>query len=193
MRAPASVCASALPLIVAILIAGPAFAQPASRPLHASAPLAYAISAGATVGTVGLGYALYRVLPPGDPYSDAPSPRAVAFAVVAIGALAGPSVGNLTLGAVEDANRAIILKATGIGAGAAIALASVIPLAGCMGGSSCPLVVPLVYAGAAVAVSGVVVGTLYDLATIPGNATEAERRTVAVGLGGAGLALTLRL
>ncbi|WP_420455113.1 hypothetical protein [Rubrivirga sp.] len=172
---------------------------PTTEPLQTSAAGAYLASAGATAGSLALGFALYHVLPASDPESDAPSPRAVGVAVMAGGALLGPSVGNLVLGAGTDVQRATRIKMAGLAAGAVIALGSTVVIAGCFGGSACaPTVETIVYVGAGVAAVGVVAGTVYDLATIPRNAALAQahregRRTVSLRPGGVGLALSVGL
>ena len=159
-----------------------------AAPREVSASEAYLYSAVATGGAVALGYVLYRVLP-GDPTQDSFTGRDLGLALIAVGVVGGPSVGNLTLGAENDVNRALLVKGIGAGVGAGLAVAAI---ATCFSiGDSPPacesLGTPL-FVGAALAVgTGFVVGTVYDLATIPGNARAARRGGVAVGLGRGGV------
>ena len=159
-----------------------------AAPRSVSAGEAYLYSAAATGGAVALGYVLYRVLP-GDPTRDSFTGRDLGLGLIAVGVVGGPSVGNAALGAEDDVNRALLIKGVGAGVGAGLAVAAI---ATCFSiGDSPPacdsLGTPL-FVGALVAVgAGLVVGTVYDLATIPGNARPARSRVgggVGVGPGG---------
>jgi len=148
-----------------------------------SATDAYLISAGSTAGAVGLGLALYHVLPAQEPSSDRFVPRDAALSLIVLGAFVGPTMGNVALGAVGDAERGLAIKGIGVSAGAVIALGSLVVIVGCLGGSACGgYVEALVVTGAVVAGAGFVAGTIYDLATIPRNAAraQADRRRVAL-------------
>ena len=150
---------------------------------------AYLYSAAATGGAVALGYVLYRTLP-GDPTQDSFTGRDVGLALIAVGVVGGPSVGNAALGAEGDVQRALVIKGVGAGVGAGLAVAAI---ATCFSIGDTPpacesLGTPL-FVGAVLAVgTGLVVGTVYDLATIPGNARPARPRVgggVGIGPGGA--------
>ena len=191
----------ALPALAFLLVAAPRAQGVAGHPAPPAVPLgggavgavtaaeAYLYSAAATGGTVALGYALYRV-GPGDPTQDSFTVRDAGLALVVLGAVVGPSVGNLALGAQDDAQRAVVIKLIGVGVGAGLAAAGV---ATCFSigdtPPACESVGTPLFVGAALAVgTGLVVGTVYDLATIPGNARPARRAVgggVGIGPGGA--------
>ena len=150
-----------------------------------SAADAYLYSAAVTGGAVVLGYVLYRTLP-GAPTQDGSAGQGLGRALIAVGVIGGPSVGNAVLGAGSDVRRALLIKGAGIivgaGLGTAAFLACIDDVADC-GGTGTFLLVGALIAGGA----GLVVGTVYDLATIPGNARAARWGGVAVGLGRGGV------
>ncbi|GAB5534215.1 MAG: hypothetical protein Rubg2KO_04640 [Rubricoccaceae bacterium] len=161
--------------IVALLsvLAISAEAQP-SPPLSAERALVY--SAGATAGLVGVGYVLQQTLPRVPEDSDAFSPHLIGTSVIAIGLMAGPSVGNSLLGADDDVKRGWALRSTGLAVSAAVASVGVLGCTNIWGGP--PNCNAEFYLGAAGVIAvGTLVGTAaYDLATIPGNAAEARAR-----------------
>ncbi len=166
-------------------------------PLQGSAARAYAYSAAATVGGIGAGYVLYRVLP--DARTDGEfAPRTVGLSVVALAAVLGPTVGNSTLGADDDARRAVLIKSGSLAAGATLAF---------LGGGLCAVAsfdgspgdgcYAMFYGGIGIAAVGFVAGTAIDLSTIPRNAARAreerQQRTVTVAPSGAGLSVRVPL
>ena len=178
----------------------PDLPPPTLRPSHSSAGRAYLYSAAATAGTVGLGLLLVEVLPKGDPTRDSFTPQDLAWVVVAAGAIGGPSVGNLTLGAGDDVGRAYTVKAIGVAGGGGLVLLGVVSALSCVAdGPPCGAAEGLLVAGAVVTGAGLVAGTAYDLATIPRNAARARRSrqsppvSVAPGWRGGGPALALRV
>lgn len=171
----------------------PPMTEGGAAPRTVSAGEAYLYSVAATGGAVALGYALYR-LTPGDPTSDSFTARDLGLGLIAVGLIGGPSAGNSALGAEDDVNRALLIKGIGVGVGAGLAVTAI---AACFSISdtppACESVGTPLFVGALVAVgTGVVVGTVYDLATIPGNARPARGRAarggVGIGPGGAPVA-----
>lgn len=187
--------------VLAVTVAGSAHAQvfpDPLPPLHTSGARAYAYSAAATAGGIGLGYVLYRALPEGDPTLDSFSPRDAGLLVIAIGAVGGPAVGNLTLGAEGDVRRGLLIRSAGLCVAAGLAAATFAVCAPGLGdaSSTCDATANAFVVGGAVALgAGLLGGAVYDLATIPGNAREARRQRgrVQVAPAGAGLMVTVRL
>lgn len=183
----------ALGLAVLMLASAPALAQHGGLgpPWTTSATDAYLISAASTVGAVGLGAALYHVFPEGDGDAGGSALRGTAAALVVLGVVVGPSMGNIALGAPGDARRGMGIKGIGIGVGGALALGSLGVVLGCYGSPDCGQAEAegFLIAGALVAGAGVLAGTAYDLATIPGNAGGRAR----LALAPTGLSLTVGL
>lgn len=175
-------------------------------PVQSSAVVAYLASIGATAALVGGGYLLYEY-GPGDPTRSSFNSEEVGIFVMSLGALVGPSVGNLTLGAGDAAARGMTPKMIGTVVGSSIALGGVGIAIGCVlgnvDGGDCGLAgdvaVGLVVTGAAVTAGGILVGTVIDLATIPGSARRvraeqrAARSAVTASAGPQGLALRVAL
>lgn len=155
----------------------PAFSVPVRgdfRPPHTSAVRAYLYSAGATDALVGVGYVAYRIGRQGDP--TGPYQFDVSGVLMAVGAIGGPLVGNLSLGAGDAARRSATIKGVGVALGAGLVAVGIASTLTCIG-SGCsenPLAVGLVSTGTVVAAGTVAIGTIYDLATIPANACWAR-------------------
>lgn len=160
----------------------PEFGVPVSgdfRPPQTSAARAYLYSAAATGVLVGVGYLVDRAAAAAlDPTTSDSYLLDVGGFLMAAGVIGGPMVGNLSLGAGADVRRGAAPKLVGIAVGGSLVLAGTLSALACIpaqsdgcGGAAGVLVV----GGAVVGVVGLAVGTVYDLATIPGNARWARR------------------
>ena len=159
----------------------PAFSVPVVRdfePPHTSAARAFAYSTAGTVGPILLGLLANRAFPPDD--EDGPLSMLGTGLIVA-GVMAGPPLGNLSLGAVESVRQAGRPKVIGVAVGSGIILVGVAATAGCAlegaGARGACVADPLALltAGGAVVATGMAVGSVIDLATIPANAARARR------------------
>ena len=167
------------------------------EPPQTSAGRAYLYSAAATGGTVALGYLLYMALPESDLTESSFSANYVGVVVMGLGVVAGPAVGNLSLGAVDDVKRAQAISAAGFLSGAVLVTVS---LGAAAGGDPGTVSEGLFVAGVALAGAGYVGGVAYTLATIPRNAARAQRYrqsyprvAVAPGWRSGGPALSVRV
>ncbi len=152
-------------------------------PPQTSAARAYTYALLATGATVGAGVLLIEAL--GEPPLESTSGLYdVGPVVVLVGAVVGPSVANLSLGAAQDVGRALTIKMVGLGTGTVLGGTGLLIGAGCvvseLGGvgdaERCgPAVTALLIGAIAATATGLVVGTGYDLATVPGNAARARR------------------
>lgn len=207
-------------LAVFTLVAVPASAQPCRdalvkirpdcrfAPMQSSAAVAYLASIGATAVTVGGGYLIYAY-GPGDPTRSSFTSEEVGGLVMALGVMIGPSVGNLTLGAGDAVAYGMRPKMIGAVMGSGLGLAGMGLALGCVlsnpdgGGEGCgpaeDAAVVLLVTGAAAVGTGLLVGTMIDLATIPSSARrlhterDAERPSVTVSLAPGGVALRVAL
>ena len=152
-------------------------------PPQTSAARAYTYALLATGATVGAGVLLIEAL--GEPPVEGTNLLYDAGPVIIIaGAAIGPSVANLSLGAAQDVGRALTIKMVGLGTGIALGGTGLLIGAGCVvselnGGGDAercgPAVTALLTGGIAAAAAGMVIGTGYDLATVPGNAARARQ------------------
>ena len=211
LSARAVPAASGQPVVVDSLARLPTFNVPITEdfaPPHASAARAYLYSAVATGGLVAAGLLVEEALGDSPPESDGSLRDGIGPALVIFGVLMGPSVGNLSLGAVEDARRAFVPKAVGLGVGAGLGAAGLTTALVCTlssfdtgdTGGCGTVVIALFVSGAAAATVGVGIGTVRDLSTIPANAERARRYrqahphvTVAPGWRSGGPALSVRV
>ena len=159
----------------------PPFSVPIVRdfePPHTSATRAFAYSTAGTVGPIVLGLLANRAFPPGN--EDDPLSMLGTGLIVA-GVMVGRPLGNLSLGAVESVRQAGKPKVIGVTIGSSIILVGVVATAGCAlegaGARGACIGDPLILltAGGAVVATGMALGSLMDLATIPRNAERARR------------------
>ena len=143
------------------------------EPLQTSAARAYLYSVAATGGLVAAGLLADAVAGEGGVASVEDPEYDNTRLIVAVSLLVGPSVGNLTLGAGADVGRAFAIKGAGVVVGGGLLLVGLGTTLACVSDDvGCGR---LSGAATAVAAAGFVVGTVYDLATIPGNAARAQR------------------
>ncbi len=150
------------------------------QPPQTSAVRAYLYSAAATGTLVGAGYLIDRyVAATLDPATSDSYLLDAGGVLMAAGVLIGPSAGNLSLGAGTTVTRGLVPKLAGVLAGGTlvlVSLASAVPCTlsapDCASGDAAGA--GFAAAGAVLAI-GLAVGTVYDLATIPGNARWARR------------------
>lgn len=174
------------------------------QPLHTSKTRAYLYSIAATAGMVVLGVATNEVIRSIDPVAYRDNGRYITGYVIAgTGLVLGPAVGNWTLGAVEDANRAGRVKAIALVTAAGLVTIGFLGTAttavtGSPDGVS--TLMPLTYAALGVALVGTLAGGAMDLASIPQNARDAQRRqrrpataTVSAGMTPSGPGLAVRV
>lgn len=153
-----------------------------AQPLQTSAVRAYVYSAAATGGLVLVGI-LVDAASDASSVSDGSVLDGIGPALIVSGVMMGPSVGNMTLGAVGDVKRAARFKMIGVGAGMGLAAVGLGTGIGCVlsnlgggGPDTCgSLTLGLFVSAAVVASAGAVVGGAYDLATIPRNAERARQ------------------
>lgn len=167
----------------------PAFSVPVTgdfQPPQTSALRAYAYSVAATAVPIAAGALLLRVSEPADTAGEV-TPGDVGIMLVFAGVMAGPTAGNLSLGAGADARRGVFMSGGGFVAGVALAGGGVAVAGFCLAGDlvrgelgsgDCvagPLAVVLLVGGAAAAAAGTLAGTVYHFVTIPRNAARARR------------------
>ena len=157
-----------------------------SAPLQTSGVVAALFSVGTTGVLTGLGYVVIRAAPAVDYENQSEVanvietlPLTFGLMLVSAGVLAGPMVGNASLGADADLLRSALIKTVGLtGAGVLVAVGAGAFVLSALTLGSVPLfdsAYPVAFKGAAVAAAaGVGIGAAHDLLSIPANARRAR-------------------
>lgn len=139
-------------------------------PRHASAARAYLYSAAATGGLVVLGLLVE------DAVSGVEDLEGIGIGLAVTGVIFGPSAGNVSLGAVGDFQRALVVS-VGIGSGLVLGSLGFVSILGCVANADgqCDAAGFLFVSAVAVAATGVAIGALMVLTSIPATAARARR------------------